>query len=45
MDDGMDDRTDLGEASFLIPMSFNICNDSSMSLLLFLAAGVKMLLV
>jgi hypothetical protein len=24
MDDGMDDRTDSGEASFLIPMSFTI---------------------
>jgi hypothetical protein len=26
-DDGMDDGTDLGEASFLIPTSFNICNN------------------
>jgi hypothetical protein len=26
-DDGMDDRTDSGKASFLIPTSFNVCNN------------------
>jgi hypothetical protein len=26
-DDGMDNQTDSGEASFLIPTSFTICND------------------